>query len=72
MTFMSFVCDYALIDPVTLAYKVDCVDRGNIFATYEDIDEDCFRLNVFPQDEVIPNLTVLAVGNAVRDYLFDE
>ena len=72
MDYMSFIIDYALIDPMTLAYKVDHVAPDMAFATYEDIDEDCFRLNVFPQGKVIPNPTVLAIGDVVRDYLFDE
>jgi len=72
MDYMSFVIDYALIDPITLAYRVDCVDRSNIFATYEDIDEDRFRLNVFPQGKVIPNEVFLKIADVVRDYLFDE
>ena len=71
MTFMSFVCDYALIDPMTLAYRIDHVG-AEVFATYEDIDEDCFRLNVFPLGVVICNENVLKVADAVRDYLFDE
>lgn len=72
MDFMSFVCDYALIDPITLCYKVDHVAPGVAFATYEDIDEDCFRLNVFPVERIIPNPSVLAIGDCVKDYLFDE
>ena len=72
MTFMSFVCDYALIDPITLAYKVDCVDRGSIFTTYEDIDEDCFRINVFTNKRFISGKTILAITEIVKDYLFDE
>jgi hypothetical protein len=72
MDYMSFVIDYALIDPMTLAYRVDHVAPDMAFATYEDIDEDCFRLNVFPQGKVIPNKAVLAIAEVVRDYLFDE
>ena len=72
MDFMSFVIDYALIDPMTLAYRVDHVAPDMAFATYQDIDEDCFRLNVFPQGKVIPNEVVLKIANVVRDYLFDE
>lgn len=72
MDYMSFVIDYALIDPITLTYKVDHVAPDMAFATYEDIDEDCFRLNVFPQEKTIPNKAVLAIAEVVRDYLFDE
>ena len=72
MDFMSFVIDYALIDPMTLCYKVDHVAPNVAFATYKDIDEDCFKINVFPYGKVIPNETVLAIADAVRDYLFDE
>ena len=72
MTFMSFICDYTLIDPITLAYKVDCATRDCAFATYEDIDEDCFKINVFPCGNVIPNSAVLKIADVVRDYLFDE
>lgn len=72
MDFMSFVIDYALIDPMTLCYKVDHVAPDVAFATYEDIDEDCFKINVFPQGKVIPNKAVLAIAEVVRDYLFDE
>lgn len=71
MDFMSFVIDYALIDPITLCYKVDHLG-AEVFATYEDIDEDCFHLNVFPFGTVICNENVLKVADAVRDYLFDE
>lgn len=72
MDFMSFVIDYALIDPMTLCYKVDHVAPDVAFATYEDIDEDCFKINVFPQGKVIPNSAVLKIADAVKDYLFDE
>ena len=72
MDFMSFVIDYALIDPMTLTYRVDHAASNMAFATYADIDEDCFRLNVFPQGKVIPNKAVLAIAEVVRDYLFDE
>ncbi len=72
MNFMSFVIDYALIDPMTLCYKVDHVAGGVAFATYEDIDEDCFRINVFPCGVAIPNSVVPQIGEAVKDYLFDE
>ena len=72
MDFMTFVIDYALIDPMTLCYKVDHVAPNVAFATYKDIDEDCFQICIFPYGKVIPNSTVLAIGDAVRDYLFDE
>ena len=72
MDFMSFVIDYALIDPMTLCYKVDHIAPDVAFATYEDIDEDCFKINVFPQGKVLPNSVVLKIADAVRDYLFDE
>lgn len=72
MDYMSFVIDYALIDPMTLCYKVDHVAPNVAFATYKDIDEDCFRICVFPCGKVIPNSAVLAIADAVRDYLFDE
>lgn len=72
MDFMSFVIDYALIDPLTLCYKVDHVAPNVAFATYKDIDEDCFKINVFPYGKVIPNSAVLAIAEVVRDYLFDE
>ena len=72
MDFMSFVIDYALIDPMTLCYKVDHIAPDVAFATYEDIEEDCFKINVFPQGKVLPNSVVLKIADAVRDYLFDE
>lgn len=72
MDFMSFVIDYALIDPMTLCYKVDHVAPDVAFATYKDIDEDCFKINVFPYGKYIPNSAVLKIADVVRDYLFDE
>lgn len=72
MDYMSFVIDYALIDPMTLTYRVDHVAPDMAFATYQDIDEDCFRLNIFPHGKIIPNKAVLAIADVVRDYLFDE
>lgn len=72
MDYMSFVIDYALIDPMTLCYKVDHVAPNVAFATYKDIDEDCFKICIFPHGNVIPNSAVLAIADAVRDYLFDE
>jgi hypothetical protein len=72
MDYMAFVIDYALIDPMTLTYRVDHVAPGVVFATYLDIDEDCFKICVFPYGHDIPNSAVLAVTEVVRDYLFDE
>ena len=72
MDSMSFIIDYALIDPMTICYKVDHVAGGVAFATYEDIDEDCFCLNVFPCGITIPDSIIPQIGEAVRDYLFDE
>lgn len=72
MDFMSFCCDYALIDPITLCYKVDHVAPNVAFATYEDKDEDYFKINVFPHGKTIPNTAVLAIADTIRDYLFDE
>lgn len=72
MDFMSFVIDYALIDPMTLCYKVDHVAPNAVFATYKDIDEDCFKINVFPYGKSIPNSVIPKIGDAVKDYLFDE
>lgn len=71
MDFMSFVCDYALIDPVTLCYKISHVS-STAFANYEDIDEDCFRVNVYPYGKLIPVPVVKAISGIVKDYLFDE
>ena len=72
MDYISFIIDYSLIDPMTLCYKVDHVAPNVAFATYKDIDEDCFKINVFPYGNVIPNSAVLAIADTVRDYLFDE
>ena len=72
MTSMTFIIDYALIDPITLCYRVDHVAPDVAFATFEDVDEDCFKLHVLPQGDVIPNSAVLAIAEVVRDYLFDE
>ena len=69
MESMSFVCDYALIDPITLAYKVDCIDRSGAFATYRDIDEDSFQLCVFPVGTVIPTSVVTKITEIVNPYL---
>lgn len=71
MEFMYFVCDYALIDPMTLCYKVDHIS-ATAFATYEDIDEDCFRINIFPYGKFIPSHVVLKVQDAVDPYLFQN
>ena len=71
MDYMSFICDYALIDPITLAYKVDCVDRSGAFATYRDIDEDSFQLCIFPVGAVIPNSVVTKIAEVVKPYVFD-
>jgi hypothetical protein len=68
---ISFICDYALIDPMTLIYRVDNVG-AEVFATCEDIDEDCFRLDVFPLGEVFGDEDFLKVANAVGDYLFKD
>jgi hypothetical protein len=68
---MIFICDYALIDPMTLIYRVDNVG-AEVFATYEDIDEDCFRLDVFPLGEDVSNEDILKVTDTVRDYLFKD
>lgn len=72
MDFMAFICDYALIDPITLCYKVDHVASGVAFATYKDVDADCFSICVFPVDTVIPDPMATAIADAVRNYLFDE
>lgn len=72
MTFMSFICDYALIDPIILAYKVDCATRNCAFTTYEDIDEDCFKINVFPQNGVISNKAVLKIAEVINPYIFEN
>lgn len=70
MTNMSFICDYAIIDPITLAYKVDCSARGVVFATYEDIDEDTFEIHVFAQEGEIPNKFVEKISNLIEPYLY--
>ena len=71
MDFMSFVCDYALIDLMTLCYRVNHIS-ATAFATYEDINEDCFRINVFPYGKFIPSHVVLKVQDAVNSYLFQD
>ena len=70
--YMSFTIDYALIDPMTLCYKVDHVAPNVAFATYKDIDEDCFKICIFPYGIGIAESAVHAIADAVRDYLFDE
>lgn len=68
---MAFICDYALIDPMTLIYRVDNVG-AKVFATYEDIDENCFCLDVFFLGEDVSDEDILKVTDTVRDYLFNE
>ena len=71
MDFMKVICDYAKTDACILMYRVEHI-ATDVFTTYEDIDEDCFRLNIFPMGEVISEESVLKIADAVRDYLFDE
>lgn len=68
---MTFVIDYALIDPMTLVYKVDHVS-ATAFATYENINEDCFRINIFPYGKFIPSHVVLKIQDAINPYLFQD
>ena len=71
MTSISFICDYALIDPLTLIHKVGNVGV-EVFATCEDIDEDCFCLDVFPVGEDFSDEDVFKVIDAVGIYLFKD
>ena len=43
---MTFICDYALIDPMTLCYKIN---RANdrLEPIYRDLDEDAFSITIY-------------------------
>lgn len=72
MTMMSFICDYATISPLILMYKVDSSIRAS-FSTYEDIDEDRFRLNVFPMDgNCLSPADSAKVAEIVNPYIFNS
>ena len=44
---MTFICDYATISPIILCNKIIAGTTAMMWATYNDIDEDCFNLTVF-------------------------
>ena len=72
MTVMSFVCDYAKISPVILAYKVDGALCDIGFATYTDVDEDKFVLSVMPWGKAFNAQTCGIIANLVDPYLFED
>ena len=43
---MTFICDYATISPVILCAKIAGIS-AMMWATYNDIDEERFKLTVF-------------------------
>ena len=72
MRTMTFTFDYALIDPMTLMYKVDHAFRNIVFSTYEDIDEDSFLLHFFPFNGEIPYEKIQEISDFVNPYLFES
>lgn len=69
MTMLSYICDYAIVSPILLMYKVDSAIRAT-FSTYEDLDEDRFILHVFPMDgKVLSPADSAKVAEIVNSYI---
>lgn len=67
---VSFICDYALVDALTLMYKADHFFHNIIFTTFEDVNEDTFKITFFPFEREISNGTIEKICDFIEPYLY--
>ena len=70
MMFIEFSCDYTIVSPTILAYKIDSALRGVGYTAYTIIDKDCFLLTVKPYGKVFDTVDYEKIVNLVNPYLF--
>ena len=68
---MEFTCDYAKACPITLVDRINDECFCELWASWFDIDEDAFRIEVLP---LVPNVkedTIKWVKEYIKSYLFE-
>ena len=69
---MEFICDYAKACPITLVNRINDECFCELWATWFDIDEDVFRIEVCALVPNVKSETINWVKKYLQSYLFND
>jgi hypothetical protein len=69
---ISYLLDYAKIDPITVENMIESTMWKLMCMTY-NIDDDCFKITVLPiyNHEMLSNDDLKQIDNIVKNYLYE-
>ncbi len=72
MKSVSYLLDYAKIDPITVQNRIEST-MWNLWCMTYDIDDDCFKITVFPtyDNEMLSNDDLKQIDNIVKNYIYE-